>query len=537
MSLINNVLRDLDRRHECSMQQRRNPLDYLIPATKVPDASPPRRRWLLVPFVLLGVVLTLQLLNLKDNWQLQASVPPLTLPAAAVRIERIDTTAMPDSGPTQAESVSGPLTTIASAMPAYTEAESVTAPAATDRRAEELFPRPSSKATTGAGQRPTRSDISFWFEQVPGGADSTPATHSRTAGHESPVDREPDYRVAEIVTAASQPDLRTESVRLEREHEPELKSQDIAVSDSVRSQRSEQELSTRLSPLYQSQRYQVNAGAVTLVRQRPGVDVTTSSSTLSDSNDLNWLVSLSSDAESNVSVAELNDVDEPSLDQVVLNEPVSDSELDTTAAPPAVVNKDQAQVTPRPQDPYRQALDVLRSGRQQEAVRLLLALVGSEPMHMEARLLAATTLHELGRAASARAVLEDGLARQPGNSALRSHYAKLLLAANRLEQALQVLKSNSPPMQHEPEYHAFIAALEQRRGNHTAAVAVYEQLLKHQSAQGVWWMGLAISLEASGNAEAAYTAYKTALGSGRLDTKLHSFVETRLGLLSPRVSS
>ncbi|MBN8763568.1 MAG: hypothetical protein J0I63_10190 [Thiobacillus sp.] len=56
----------------------------------------------------------------------------------------------------------------------------------------------------------------------------------------------------------------------------------------------------------------------------------------------------------------------------------------------------------------------------------------------------------------------------------------------------------------------------------------YEQALKLQSDQGLWWMGLGLSLEAQGRNDEARSTFRRALMTGNLTDKLAEFARAKL---------
>jgi MSHA biogenesis protein MshN len=78
------------------------------------------------------------------------------------------------------------------------------------------------------------------------------------------------------------------------------------------------------------------------------------------------------------------------------------------------------------------------------------------------------------------------------------------------------------------DYHALDAAVLQRLGRHKDAVAAYQEALKLAPRAGVWWMGLAISLQADTRGAEALDAFTRAKAAGGLSPDLISFVDQRM---------
>jgi len=76
-----------------------------------------------------------------------------------------------------------------------------------------------------------------------------------------------------------------------------------------------------------------------------------------------------------------------------------------------------------------------------------------------------------------------------------------------------------------------LAATYQRVKNHKKAIAIYLQLVKEKSSVGIWWLGLAISLEKSGKNKEALEAYQRAQKTGSLKAGLVKFTNNRVSAL------
>ena len=83
----------------------------------------------------------------------------------------------------------------------------------------------------------------------------------------------------------------------------------------------------------------------------------------------------------------------------------------------------------------------------------------------------------------------------------------------------------------EPDYHALLAASYQRINNHQKSVEIYLRLVKIRPNEGVWWLGLAISLEKTGKNKSALEAYQRAQQTGTLKSGLVKFTNNRVSAL------
>jgi MSHA biogenesis protein MshN len=82
------------------------------------------------------------------------------------------------------------------------------------------------------------------------------------------------------------------------------------------------------------------------------------------------------------------------------------------------------------------------------------------------------------------------------------------------------------------EYHAFMAGALQRQQRHGEAIDQYQAALRSQPQNGVWLMGLGISLQAEKRDGEALDAFRKAKASGTLNQQLAGFVDGKIVQLS-----
>lgn len=175
--------------------------------------------------------------------------------------------------------------------------------------------------------------------------------------------------------------------------------------------------------------------------------------------------------------------------------PAAPAPLPVADLPPPLIEKAPPALTPRERadDVYRRALEDLELGRPAEAVLSLRQALREDARHVPARLALARLLVEQGDGQAAADLLRAG-------------------AAAGVENA---------------EYHGLFAAVLQRSGRHEEAAAQYQAALRLMPGNGVWWMGLGLSLESAGRGPEARTAFQRALALGNLSADLVAFVEQK----------
>mgnify|MGYP003500141449 CR=1 FL=1 len=224
-----------------------------------------------------------------------------------------------------------------------------------------------------------------------------------------------------------------------------------------------------------------------------------------------------------------------------VQKPRDDRPRVASSAPDKPIAAASIEKTDRPYTPeelaenaYRDAARLVSENNAPEAERRLKALLASQPRHVKARELLVGLQLESGRWLEAQDSLEQGLTQMPEHNAFRYQLARLYLEHGAEAQSLALLERARTEGRSDAELHAFLAALYQRAGRHADAVKSYQDALALRPAEGKWWLGLGISLEAQQSNAAARDAYKRALESGRLVANLASYAEDRLKALTTR---
>lgn len=183
---------------------------------------------------------------------------------------------------------------------------------------------------------------------------------------------------------------------------------------------------------------------------------------------------------------------------------------------------------------YNRAMQDLAAGHVLSGNTALHRALEINPQLVPARLLLAGLEAKAGRPQSALSLLDAGLALHPDNSrrlSLVRLKARILLDAGHPKRALEVLKKNAPAVSAAPDYHALLAGLEVQVGHYRQAAHRYAALLTLNPDRAVWWLGLGIALDQSGQDQAALKAYRNALQYPGLSSVSETYARRRIKAL------
>jgi MSHA biogenesis protein MshN len=175
---------------------------------------------------------------------------------------------------------------------------------------------------------------------------------------------------------------------------------------------------------------------------------------------------------------------------------------------------------------YRQGLRSYRRGLYPQAQRQLERSLELAPGHGAARALLAKSYLASGQYQRAERVLGEGEAEQDQDAARLK--AQIYLKQGRAELAEKALEAGSGGG--DPADLGVRAALKQQQGRYPEAEQLYRRALRVQPGESRWWLGLAISLEASQRYQEAIDAYRRALETGTSGAA-RRYAESRIGAL------
>ena len=204
----------------------------------------------------------------------------------------------------------------------------------------------------------------------------------------------------------------------------------------------------------------------------------------------------------------------------------------SAAAAPAAAGGRDMTAAQRAESEYRDAMAGLQEGRVSAAIASLGQALKLDPRHDAARQTLVGLLLEAKRSDEAITLLQNGLTLEP-----RQPGVAMLLARLQIERGgsgIDTLMRTLPYAGGNGDYHAFLAGALQRQQRHREAAEQYQAALAGAPQQGVWWMGLGISLQAEQRNAEALAAFQRARDSGKLGADLQAFVDRKLQQLSPK---
>ncbi len=205
-----------------------------------------------------------------------------------------------------------------------------------------------------------------------------------------------------------------------------------------------------------------------------------------------------------------------------------DRSTEADAATTKIDVRPHAQPAPDAESEFRRAAALINQARNQEARAALKKALELDARHEGARQTLAVLLIEARAMSEAEALLTEGLKLNPNQSNFAIVLARLKLDHNDDAGALQVLREHGAAAVNNAEYRAFAGALLQRMNRHPEALDEYRAALTVSPNVGVWWVGLALSFEATGEPDKAAEAFMRARTTGTLSADVAQFVEGKL---------
>ena len=188
--------------------------------------------------------------------------------------------------------------------------------------------------------------------------------------------------------------------------------------------------------------------------------------------------------------------------------------------------------TERAEIAFRRGVTQIQEGRANAAELEFRDALKQDPSHAGARQALLGLLLDSGRNNEAEQLLHKALQMNPRQPRLSMVLARLEVERGEVTGAINTMVGALPYVQSDPDFYAFLAALLQKEGRHRESADYYRTALRGVPGNGVWMMGLGISLRASNQSAEARDAFQRAIDSKQLSPELQDFVERQLRELS-----
>jgi MSHA biogenesis protein MshN len=200
---------------------------------------------------------------------------------------------------------------------------------------------------------------------------------------------------------------------------------------------------------------------------------------------------------------------------------------------PVHINKQVKELTQlqRAENEYRKATSLMQQGRTAEAMTGLEQALQLDPLNASARQTLVGLLLQNKRQDEAVRKLQEGLNLDPSQVGMAMILTRLQVDKGELRSAMETMQRTLPYTADRDDYQAFLAALLQRQERHKEAIEHYLIALRKTPHNGVWWMGLGISLQAENRLAEAHEAFSRAKTSNSLSAELQVFVAQKLNQL------
>lgn len=203
-----------------------------------------------------------------------------------------------------------------------------------------------------------------------------------------------------------------------------------------------------------------------------------------------------------------------------------------SAAPPtliaaASIDKRMAALpaAQRAQALYRQGLELVGTGHGRQALERLHEALKLDPALLAARIHGVSLLLEQGRGAEAETLVRDGLALAGDEPQLTTLLARVLADRGDSAGALALLGRGE---RLGADGFGLRAGLLSQQGDFQRALPDYEQAVRLQPGNSLWWLGMGVALEAEGRGQQARQVYVRAQSLGLERSELNSFIEQKL---------
>lgn len=162
------------------------------------------------------------------------------------------------------------------------------------------------------------------------------------------------------------------------------------------------------------------------------------------------------------------------------------------------------------------------------AASYLRELLSLKPQDVDARKKLAVILYANHDKNGARSILGDGINLLSDRPDFRLMLARIYFKEQNYFAAYETLQELEPEIKKHPEYYALQANVAKELSMFVEASHLYGRLALFEPDRAQWWLGLAISLDKSGESSAAVKAYERASDLRQLSASAEDFIRERI---------
>ncbi len=163
-------------------------------------------------------------------------------------------------------------------------------------------------------------------------------------------------------------------------------------------------------------------------------------------------------------------------------------------------------------------------------LRTMVARGGNQAVN--SRVLLSTLLLSQGKTADAQLLVTQSLKLHSQNSQLKKLQARLWITGNQSEKAASLLSQSPPIINNDPEYYELMATAWQQQGSPDKAANIYYQLLQQNNDMPRWWVGMGYALEQGRRYSDARNAYQSGMQIPSIDSSLKNYARQRIQALA-----
>lgn len=187
----------------------------------------------------------------------------------------------------------------------------------------------------------------------------------------------------------------------------------------------------------------------------------------------------------------------------------------------------------------RQAADrahrSISKGNIDGAEQLLRKIISERPNQAEtSRGMLATLLLSKGNIPDSQRLLTESLKLYPNNSVLKKLQARIWMSEGKSRDVIALLEVQPPSIATDSEYYELMATGFQQQGRPEQTAQIYYQLLQQNNDVPRWWVGMGYALEQVKRYTDARNAYQSGLQIPSIDRSLKNYARQRVQALAGR---